>query len=72
MPEPPRYLVAVCEGKHCVPLGAADDERLAAPATAADFLVRVAAFLRRQGVMGRVVLVDGRSRAVVGARRVWP
>ena len=70
MPGPPRSPVADCE--YCWPFGVADDERLADPAAAAEVLAQVAAWLRERGAIGRMVLVDGRTRQVVAARRVWP
>ena len=74
MPERPAYAVAVCEGRDCVrvaDLGALPG----GPPTAAQavaLLARLAAHLRERGAIGRAVLLDRRTGAVVAARRVWP
>ena len=72
MPDPPPlYLVALCEGRACVPLTRLDD----APLTTADavaVLARLARRLRDEGAVGLAVLVDGRTKRVVATRRVWP
>ena len=71
MAEPPRYLIAVCEGRTCRPLASPDD----VPPTEAEaiaFLALVAARLRAQGAVGWAVVLDGRAKRVVARRRVWP
>ena len=71
MAEPPRYLIAVCEGRTCVPLRGLEDVP-PTEAEAAAFLALVATRLRAEGAIGWVVLLDGRAKRVVARRRVWP
>ena len=71
MAEPPPYLIVVCEGRRCVPFSALDDAPLT-EAEAGAFLALLAARLRAEGAIGRLVLVDGRTKWVVARRRVWP
>ena len=69
--QPPTYLIALCEGTRCVPVLELDD----APTTEAEavvLLAQVADRLRDKGAIGRVLLLDGRTGAVVAERRVWP
>ncbi len=71
MPEPPPYLVSLCEGDQCLPLFRIDDT----PVTVAEllsFLAELADRLRMKGAMGRVVVTDGQSGGVIAARQVWP
>jgi hypothetical protein len=71
MPEPPSYLVSLCEGDLCRPLFTIDD----ASVTVADllpFLAELAVRLRSKGAMGRVVVTDRESGAVIATRQVWP
>jgi hypothetical protein len=67
----PAYLFAVCEGRRCVPIEELEAEWLS-EAEAVAALALLAARLRARGGVGRVVLVDGRTGAVVATRRVWP
>ena len=73
-PGAPSYVVAVCEGRRCV--GVADLDGLPGglptEAEARGFLAWMAAALRARGALGRVVLLDRRTRTVVAKRRVWP
>ncbi len=66
--------MAVCEGRRCV--GVADLAGLpGGPPTEAEavgVLEQVAARLRERGALGRAVLLDRRTLAVVAERRVWP
>ena len=65
----PVYVLAVCEGDRCapvVPLPGVPRE------TAVRSLAELAARLRAKGALGRLALLDGRTGAVVAARRVWP
>ena len=71
MPEPPLYLIALCEGRACVPLANLADVPLT-EAEAIAFLALLAARLRAKGHLGRAVLLDGRTKRVVARRRVWP
>ena len=68
------YLVAVCEGRRCVGVFDFDDVPGGPPteAEAIAVLARVAAHLREAGALGRAVLLDRRTKAVVAKRRVWP
>jgi hypothetical protein len=71
VPEPPTYLVSLCEGDRCLSLFNVDD----VPVTVADllpFLAELADRLRAKGAMGRVVVTEGQSGVVVASRRVWP
>lgn len=71
MPEPPTYLVSLCEGDQCVPLFTIAET----PVTVADllpFLAELADRLRAKGAMGRVVVTDRQTGAIVAARQVWP
>ena len=71
MAEPPLYLIVLCEGRTCVPLTSLGDAPLT-EAEAVAFLALLAARLRAEGVIGRVVLMDGRNKRIVARRRVWP
>ena len=71
------YLIAVCEGRHCVPvrdLGGLGGLPGGPPteAEARALLARLAEALRARGVLGRAVLLDRESGAVVAARQLWP
>ena len=63
MAELPLYLIVVCEGGHCVPLTEAE---------AVAFLALLAARLRAEGAIGRLLLLDGGNRRVVARCQVWP
>ena len=65
----PRYVIAVCEGAACVPAVPVPD---VPRAVAIGWLAELAARFRAKGRLGRVVLLDGRTGAVVATRRVWP
>ena len=66
---PAPYRLALCEGERCVLLGGvAERSRPAAQAA----LGREAERLRGAGLVGRLVLLDGRAGTVLAARRVWP
>ena len=65
----PALVLAVCEGGRCVPVVPLPGVPRAA---AAGSLAELAARLRAKGALGRVVLLDGRTGAVVASRRVWP
>ena len=68
------YLLAVCEGRRCVPVRNLDGLP-GGPPTAAEaiaFLGQLATHLRGRGVLGRAVLLDTRTGAVVAERRLWP
>ena len=73
-PDRPAYRVALCEGNDCVQVAALDDLPGGPPtaAQAVALLARLAAHLRERGAIGRAVLLDRRTGAVVAARRVWP
>ena len=70
----PSYLVAVCEGRRCVGVADLDDVPGGPPteAEAIALLDRIAADLRQRGVLGRAVLLDRRTEAIIARRRVWP
>ena len=70
MAEPPLYLIALCEGRRCVLLSVLDDAPLT-EAEAVAFLALLAARLRAEGAIGRVVLLDGGTKRVVARCRVW-
>ena len=63
------YVLAACEGDECVPV-------VPLPGVlrpvAVGALAELAARLRAKGALGRVVLLDARTGAVVASRRVWP
>ena len=63
------YVIAICEGAECVPMLTLPPVRRR---VAVGWLGELAAGLRAKGVLGRVVLLDGRTGAVVAGRRVWP
>ena len=67
-PRPPTYVVAVCEGNACVLVNTRETPEVEAVAV----LDAVAARLRGGGAIGRVLLLEGRSKRVVARRRVWP
>ena len=69
-PRPARvpYLVALCEGRRCVPVAVLAARQAEAEAVLASHAAR----LRAGGAVGRVVLRDRRDGTVVAARRVWP
>ena len=61
--------IAACEGDRCVGLlDCGDDGRPRLVAA----LGRLAARLRAEGRLGRLVLVDTRTGKVVAARPIWP
>ena len=71
---PRAYAVAVCEGRRRVAVRDLDGLP-GGPPTAAEargFLGWLAAELRARGGLGRAVLLDRRTLAVVAERRVWP
>ena len=69
--EPPLYLIALCEGRDCVPLTSLDNVPLT-ELEAVAFLALLAARLRAEGAIGRLVLLDGATRRIVARSRVWP
>jgi hypothetical protein len=71
MPEPSRSVVSLCEGARCRPLLAIRATQ-AATVALLPFLAELADRLRAEGAMGRVVVRDRRTGAVVATRRVWP
>ena len=71
-PATPRYRITLCEGHSCVPAADLDGR---CPPTTADTraaLACQAARYRAMGAVGRLVLVEEGSGAVVASRRVWP
>ncbi len=70
-PPAPRYRLALCEGPRCIP--AADlDGRCPSAADGEAVLACRAAQYRTAGAVGRLLLVEAASGAVVASRRVWP
>ena len=73
-PDPSAYVVAHCEGRRCVEvLDFADlTEEAPTEAEAVAALERLALLFRDGGAVGRLVLRERRTGAVVAERRVWP
>jgi hypothetical protein len=65
----PAYVLAVCEGGECVAIVPVPG---VPRATAVGPLAELAALLRARGAIGRLVLLDARTGAVVASRRVRP
>ena len=65
----PAYVLAVCEGDECVAIVPVP---VVPRALAVGPLAELAALLRARGAIGRLVLLDPPTGAVVAARRVWP
>ena len=65
----PGYVIAVCEGAECVPAVPVPD---VPRRVAVGWLDEMAARFRAKGLLGRLVLLDARTGAVVAGRRVWP
>ena len=73
-PPPPAYAIVHCEGRRCVEVADLADlaDRPPAEVEAVAFLERLAARYRAGGAIGRLVLRDRRTGAVVAERRLWP
>ena len=73
-PDPPAYVVAHCEGRRCAEVLDFADQTEVAPteAGAVAALEHLAAQFRAGGAVGRLVLRERRTGAVVAERRVWP
>jgi hypothetical protein len=72
------FLVAMCEGEHCLPMFAIADQRgddgggATVQARLATTLTAVAALLCAKGAVGRLVLLDPETGELIATRQVWP
>ena len=67
---PPVYAVAICDGSGCRELLTIDDARHRRHA--ARRLARMAAMMRKRGVIGMLTLIESGTGRVVATKRVWP
>ena len=74
MPVPSAYVIVLCEGRRCVEVLDLPDptDEAAREAEAAAALAHLARLFRDEGAVGRLVLRERRTGAVVAERRIWP